>query len=57
MIVWRHRVRRILKELNEYYPDIAHQARSAGMKTLAELELYPDASWGSAYLYLLVEQR
>lgn len=46
VIVWRHHVRRILKELNEHYPEISHEARSAGMKTLAELELYPDPSHG-----------
>jgi hypothetical protein len=45
-LVWRHRVRRTLRELDENYSDIADQARRAGMRTLAELELYPDPTHG-----------
>jgi hypothetical protein len=46
LIVWRHRVRRTLRELDAHYPDIADQARRAGMKTLGDLELYPDPARG-----------
>jgi hypothetical protein len=46
VLVWRHRVRRALRELDENYPEIAKQARHAGMKALGELELYPDPAHG-----------
>src|SRR5262249_32330370 len=46
LLVWRNRIRRLLRELDEQYPDLTKDARRAGMKTLAESELYPDTSRG-----------
>jgi hypothetical protein len=46
VVMWRHRVRRTLRELDEQHPELAEDARRAGMKTLAESELYPDPRHG-----------
>jgi hypothetical protein len=39
-------LRKILRELDAAHPDLTKRAESAGMKTIAELEIYPDLSCG-----------
>jgi hypothetical protein len=43
---YRMRLRQRLERLDEKHPELAARARAAGMKTLAELEIYPDTQRG-----------
>lgn len=39
-------LRKALVDLDKSHPDLANRAKAAGMKTLADLEIYPDADQG-----------
>ena len=43
---YRESLRNRLKALDERYPDLADRARATGMKTLGELEIFPDPAKG-----------
>jgi hypothetical protein len=43
---YRERLRKRLQELHQRHPELAAKARAAGMKTLADLEIFPDPEKG-----------